>query len=83
MVTGMAQQPGIPVLCIRSLCKTQGSGESAVHALRHVDYDATLNAAAAVRDHAEEMAESRRWPGPVHPKTGVRKMNARRQCKAR
>ncbi len=34
-----ARQPGSPVLRIRSLCKTYGSGETAVHALRDVDLD--------------------------------------------
>lgn len=33
------QQPEMPVLRIRSLCKTYGSGESAVHALRDVDLE--------------------------------------------
>lgn len=33
------QQPDTPVLRIRSLCKTYGSGESAVHALRDVNLD--------------------------------------------
>jgi len=39
MATGDAQQPDTPVLRIRSLCKTYGSGESAVHALRDVNLD--------------------------------------------
>ena len=39
MATGDAQQPDTPVLRIRSLCKTYGSGESAVHALRYVTLD--------------------------------------------
>ncbi|ABM37610.1 ABC transporter ATP-binding protein [Polaromonas naphthalenivorans] len=34
-----AQPPGAPVLRIRSLCKTYGSGESAVHALRDISLD--------------------------------------------
>ncbi|MEO7159441.1 MAG: ABC transporter ATP-binding protein [Polaromonas sp.] len=33
------QSPGQPVLHIRSLCKTYGSGESAVHALRDIDLE--------------------------------------------
>jgi putative ABC transport system ATP-binding protein len=32
-------QPGAPVLRARSLCKTYGSGDTAVHALRDVDLD--------------------------------------------
>ena len=32
-------QPGDPVLRARLLCKTYGSGEAAVHALRDVDLD--------------------------------------------
>lgn len=36
---GNEQQPETPVLRIRSLCKTYGSGESAVHALRDVDLE--------------------------------------------
>lgn len=34
-----AQQPDVPVLRIRSLSKTYGSGETAVHALRNVDLE--------------------------------------------
>jgi len=34
-----AQQPDAPVLRIRSLSKTYGSGETAVHALRDVDLE--------------------------------------------
>ena len=34
-----AQQPDVPVLRIRSLSKTYGSGETAVHALRDVDLE--------------------------------------------
>ena len=34
-----AAGPGAPVLRARALCKTYGSGESAVHALRDVDLD--------------------------------------------
>jgi len=34
-----AQMPGKPVLHIRSLCKTYGSGESAVHALRDINLE--------------------------------------------
>ena len=37
MTTADTQQLAIPVLRIRSLCKTYGSGESAVHALRDID----------------------------------------------
>ncbi len=33
------QEPTVPVLSIRDLCKTYGSGETAVRALRHVDLD--------------------------------------------
>lgn len=36
---GNEQQPEMPVLRIRSLCKTYGSGDSAVHALRDVTLD--------------------------------------------
>jgi putative ABC transport system ATP-binding protein len=39
MATPDAQPPGKPVLRIRALCKTYGSGESAVHALRDVDLE--------------------------------------------
>jgi putative ABC transport system ATP-binding protein len=39
MATADARQPDTPVLRIRSLCKTYGSGESAVHALRDVNLD--------------------------------------------
>ena len=38
-MTAGPEQPGAPVLRARSLCKTYGSGESAVHALREVDLD--------------------------------------------
>ncbi len=34
-----AAEPGAPVLRARALCKTYGSGDSAVHALRAVDLD--------------------------------------------
>jgi putative ABC transport system ATP-binding protein len=34
-----ARSSGVPVLGIRSLCKTYGSGETAVHALKNVDLD--------------------------------------------
>ena len=34
-----ARQPGAAVLRIRSLCKTYGSGETAVHALRDVSLE--------------------------------------------
>jgi len=37
VTTADTQQLAIPVLRIRSLCKTYGSGESAVHALRDID----------------------------------------------
>jgi putative ABC transport system ATP-binding protein len=39
MATADARQPDATVLRIRSLCKTYGSGESAVHALRDIDLD--------------------------------------------
>lgn len=39
MDAASAQRPDVPVLRIRSLCKTYGSGETAVHALRDVDLD--------------------------------------------
>jgi putative ABC transport system ATP-binding protein len=39
MATGDAQPPKKPVLRIRSLCKTYGSGDSAVRALRNIDLD--------------------------------------------
>jgi putative ABC transport system ATP-binding protein len=39
MPTAPVPSPGIPVLRIRSLCKTYGSGETAVHALRDLDLD--------------------------------------------
>ena len=39
MAPAPARQPDAPVLRIRSLCKTYGSGETAVHALRNVDLD--------------------------------------------
>jgi len=39
MSTAPARQPALPVLQARSLCKTYGSGETAVHALRDVDLD--------------------------------------------
>jgi putative ABC transport system ATP-binding protein len=39
MTTGDAQPPENPVLHIRSLCKTYGSGDSAVRALRNIDLD--------------------------------------------
>ena len=39
MTTADVRQLGTPVLRIRSLCKTYGSGESAVHALRDVNLE--------------------------------------------
>lgn len=39
MATADAQPPEKPVLRIRSLCKTYGSGDSAVQALRDIDLD--------------------------------------------
>ena len=39
MTTEPARQPALPVLQARSLCKTYGSGDSAVHALRAVDLE--------------------------------------------
>ncbi|MDP3759021.1 MAG: ABC transporter ATP-binding protein [Ramlibacter sp.] len=39
MSTAPARQPALPVLQARSLRKTYGSGETAVHALRDVDLD--------------------------------------------
>jgi putative ABC transport system ATP-binding protein len=39
MGTADAKQPGASVLRIRSLCKTYGGGESAVHALRDIDLE--------------------------------------------
>jgi len=39
MSTAPARQPALPVLQARSLCKTYGSGETAVHALRDIDLD--------------------------------------------
>ncbi len=39
MTAAPARSTGVPVLGIRALCKTYGSGETAVHALKDVDLD--------------------------------------------
>jgi putative ABC transport system ATP-binding protein len=39
MMAGTDQQPDLPVLRVRSLCKTYGIGDTVVYALREVDLD--------------------------------------------